>query len=252
MARLRWLVCPPFTDAKASRAAQRGRHAAVQHVGESRLYGADCSSPCSTLLVARHVVSSSPRASSVPPSMSSVTSSLSVPSTASSRGTAAAAAMGLESPRRISCSTRCARVSRSSTSSVLCRCPSCIRCRARSRCSSGAGSSLTIHSFGRSRIRAVFHDARTKSFSTSEKNRRVIEGTVCRFSFAAICEISCGGTLTNWSFVHGTPNAIGRTTSPVTQTSVTGTPTTVRSSSVAAVIASSHATGGTPMIQWWP
>ena len=249
MARLRWWACQPFTDTQASRAAQRGRHAAVQHVRESRLYWAYCSSPCSPFLVARHVVSSSPRASRVPPSMSSVTSSLSVPSTASSRGTAAAAAMGLESPRRISCSTRWARVPRSWTSSVLCRCPSCIRCRARSRCSSGPGSSSTVHSFGRSRIRAAFHDARTKSFSTSEKNCRVIEGTVRWFSFAAICEISCGGTIMNLSFVHGTPNAIGRTTSPVTQTSVTGTPTTVRSSLVAAVIASSHATGGTPMIQ---
>ena len=52
----------------------------------------------------------------------------------------------------------------------------------------------------------------------------------------AIREISSGGTDMNPSFDHDTANAIGNTKSPATQTSVTETPTTLRSSPVAAVI----------------
>ena len=73
----------------------------------------------SPFVVATHVASSSARANKVPPSTSSVTSSPWASSTANSRGTATAAAMGLVSPRRISCSTRSASVPRIPTSSRI-------------------------------------------------------------------------------------------------------------------------------------
>ena len=105
---------------------------------------------------------------------------------------------------------------------------------------------------GRRRLLATFHDARTNSSSTSEKSWRAIEGRVRRLSLSAISEISPGGTIMNLSFDHGTPNAMGSTTSSVRPTSVTGTATTLRSNVAAAVTASSHAAGATPTIQRCP
>ena len=194
------------------------------------VYSRGSSLPSWESVTSMYNLSSSSTANRVPLSTSSVTSSPSVPCwTSNSRGTATAAAMGLKPPPSVSCSTRSASVPRIATSSVFSR-PSCICCRARPRCSWGVGSSSKAHSLGRRCILATFHDARTRSSSTSEKNRRVVEGTVRRFSFPAICEISSGGTDMNPSFDHDTPNAIGSTKSPVTQMSVTATPTTLRSS----------------------
>ena len=207
--------------------------------------------PSSDSATATHDLSSSAIANRVPVSTSSVTSSPSAPPTSNSRGTATAAATGLNSPPRISSATRSQSLPRTAPTSVSCTAPA-IRCLARSRWSRAVGLSSKAHAARRRRSLAAFHDASTKSSSTSEKKRRLPAATARRPSSAAIPATSSGATGENPSPVHGTPSATGNTTSSTVQTSVTGTPTTLRSTRVDALTACSQPAAGTPTIHRCP